>query len=324
MAVAIVLREIGGPEVLRVAEVPIGAPGPDEVRLRHTVIGVNYHDTYVRSGLYKTLTLPGIPGVEAVGVVEEVGARVSDLKPGDRVGYVTVAYGGYASERLIGADRLIRLPRDLDDRTLGAALVKSLTCVMLLTKLRPLKSGDTCLVHAAAGGVGSLLCQWAHAIGARVIGTAGSEEKAALAGKNGCDEVIRYRQESFPERVHELTKGRGVDLVYDGVGKDTFSGSLASLAMRGHLINFGQSSGAVEPFLVSRLVEKSNTLSRPILFHYIADARERQEMADTAFAALREGTIRVEVGAQFPLKEVAAAHRALESRATTGSTILIP
>jgi NADPH:quinone reductase len=324
MATAIMLREIGGPEVLRVEEVPVGAPGPDEVRLRQTVIGVNYHDTYVRSGLYKTLTLPGIPGVEAVGVVEAIGARVSDLKPGDRVGYITVGYGGYASERLIRADRLIRLPRDLDDRTLGAALVKSLTCVMLLTKLRPLKSGDTCLVHAAAGGVGSLLCQWAHHIGARVIGTAGNEEKAAIARKNGCDHVILYKRESFPERVRELTKGRGVDVAYDGVGKDTFSGSLASLAMRGHLINFGQSSGAVEPFLVSRLVEKSNTLSRPILFHYIEDPRERQEMADMAFEALRKGTIRVEIGAQFPLKDVAAAHRALESRATTGSTVLIP
>ncbi|HKE43036.1 MAG TPA: zinc-binding dehydrogenase, partial [Steroidobacteraceae bacterium] len=196
MAVVIMLREIGGPEVLRVEEVAVGAPGPDEVRLRQTVIGVNFHDTYVRSGLYKTLTLPDIPGVEAVGVVEAVGSRVTEFKPGDRAGYITVAYGGYASERLIRAERLIKLPRDLDDRALGAALVKSLTCVMLLTKLRPLKRGDTCLIHAAAGGVGSLLCQWAHHIGAHVIGTAGSEEKAAIARKNGCDDVIRYTQES--------------------------------------------------------------------------------------------------------------------------------
>ncbi|HZF25130.1 MAG TPA: quinone oxidoreductase [Steroidobacteraceae bacterium] len=324
MALGVMLREIGGPEMLRVEAVAVGTPGPDEVRLRQTVIGVNFHDTYVLSGLYKTLQLPGIPGVEAVGVVEAVGERVTDLKRDDRVGYVTGAYGAYASERLIRADRLIRLPRDLDDRTLGAVLVKALTVVMLLTKLRPLKSGDTCLVHAAAGGVGSLLCQWAHHLGARVIGTAGSDQKAAIALKNGCDHVVLYKQESFPQRVRELTQGRGVDVAYDGVGKDTFSGSLESLAMRGHLINFGQSSGAVEPFLVSRLVEKSNTLSRPILFHYIEDRRERQEIADAAFDALRKGVISAAVGGEFRLKDVAAAHRALESRATTGSTILIP
>ena len=324
MAVAIMLREIGGPEVLRLEEISVSAPGPDEIRLRQTVIGVNFHDTYVRSGLYKTLSLPGIPGVEAVGVIEEVGERVTDLKPGDHVGYVTAAYGGYADQRLMRADRVIPIPPDLNDRTVGAGLVRALTCLMLLTKLRPLKSGETCLVHAAAGGVGRLLCQWAHHLGADVIGTVSNDHKAVIALDNGCDYVILYKEEPFPQRVRELTHGRGVDVVYDGVGKDTFSGSLESLAVRGHLINFGQSSGAVPPFEVSRLAEKSNTLSRPLLFHYLEDQRERQEMANEVFMALRMGVLSVEGGAEFPLKEAAAAHRALESRQTTGSTVLIP
>ena len=324
MSVAIMLREIGGPEVLHVEEVAVAAPAPEEIQLRQTVIGVNFHDTYVRSGLYKTLSLPGIPGVEAVGIVEAVGEGVTDLKVGDRVGYVTSAYGAYADARVIRADRLIPIPPDLDDRTMGAGLVKALTAFMLLTKVRPLRSGETCLVHAAAGGVGRLLCQWAHHLGADVIGTVGNDHKAVIALDNGCDYVILYNEEPFPQRVRELTHGRGVNVVYDGVGKDTFLGSLESLAVRGHLVNFGQSSGAVEPFAVSRLAEKSNTLSRPLLFHYIEDQRERQEMADQVFGALRTGIISVEIGAEFPLKDAAAAHRALESRQTMGSTILIP
>ncbi len=324
MASAIMLREIGGPEVLHLEEVALPAPAPEEIRLRQTVIGVNFHDTYVRSGLYKTLTLPGIPGVEAVGVVEAVGERVTNLKPGDRVGYITAAYGAYADARLIGADRVIPLPPELDDRMVGAGLVKALTALMLLKKLRPLRSGDLCLVHAAAGGVGRLLCQWAHHLGADVIGTVGNDHKAVIALDNGCDYVILYNEEPFAQRVRELTHGRGVDVVYDGVGKETFSGSLESLAVRGHLINFGQSSGAVPPFAVSLLAEKSNTVSRPLLFHYLEDRRERQEMADEVFNALRTGVLRVEVGAEFPLRDAAAAHRALESRQTMGSTVLIP
>jgi NADPH:quinone reductase len=324
VASAIMLREIGGPDTLRLEEVSVDAPGPEEVQLRQTVIGVNFHDTYVRSGLYKTLSLPGIPGVEAVGVIEAVGERVTDLKPGDRVGYVTAAYGAYADARLIRADRVIPIPPELNDRTVGAGLVKALTALMLLTKLRPLKSGDMCIVHAAAGGVGRLLCQWAHHLGADVIGTVGNDHKAVIALDNGCDYVILYNEEPFAQRVRELTHGRGVDVVYDGVGKDTFSGSLESLAVRGHLINFGQSSGAVPPFAVSRLAEKSNTLSRPLLFHYLEDKAERLEMAGQVFSALRTGVISVEIGAEFPLQDAAAAHRALESRQTMGSTVLIP
>ena len=324
MSVAIMLRELGGPDVLHVEEVSVAAPAPEEVQLRQTVIGVNFHDTYVRSGLYKTLSLPGIRVSKPSAIVEAVGEGVTDLKVGDRVGYVTSAYGAYADQRVIRADRVIPIPPDLDDRTMGAGLVKALTAFMLLTKVRPLRSGETCLVHAAAGGVGRLLCQWAHHLGADVIGTVGNDHKAVIALDNGCDYVILYNEEPFPQRVRELTHGRGVNVVYDGVGKETFSGSLESLAVRGDLVNFGQSSGAVEPFAVSRLAEKSNTLSRPLLFHYIEDQRERQEMADQVFGALRTGIISVEIGAEFPLKDAAAAHRALESRQTMGSTVLIP
>jgi NADPH2:quinone reductase len=324
MVSAVLLRQTGGPEVLHVESVPLAAPAPSEILVRQTAIGVNFHDCYVRSGLYQTLPLPGIPGIEAVGVVEAVGSGVPDIAVGDRVGYVTNAYGGYAEARVIGAERVIRLPDELDDRTAAGVLLKGLTTWMLLNAVRTLEPGETCLVHAAAGGVGRLLCQWASHLGALVIGTAGSREKADIALRNGCTHVILYREEDFAARVRELTDGRGVDVVYDSVGRDTFSGSLRSLAVRGHLVNFGQSSGPVEPFTVSRLAEKSNTLSRPLLFHYIESPAERAEMAARLFEMLRTGLLRVEIGAEFPLREAARAHRAIESRSVSGSIILVP
>lgn len=324
MAMGIVLRENGGAQMLRFEPIPVGTPGPGEARLRQTAIGVNFHDVYVRTGLYKTLTLPGIPGLDAVGVVEAVGTGVRNVQPGDRVAYITAAYGAYAEERLIAADRLLPLPSEIDDRTAAAALVRGLTVWMLLSKVHPLKTKERYLVHAAAGGVGRLLCQWATHLGAYVIGTVGSEQKAATALRAGCKEVILYRHENFVPRVREATQGRGVDAVFDSIGKDTFAGSLECLALRGHLVNFGQSSGPVEAFSVSRLAEKSNTLSRPILFHYIEDPIERADMANHVFDALRSGTIVADIGAQYPLRDAAQAHRALEMRATTGSTILIP
>jgi len=324
MPMGIVIREHGGAEKLLFESVTVGQPGPDEVRLRQTAIGVNFHDVYVRSGLYKTLKLPGVPGLDAVGVVEAVGARVTNVRPGERVAYITAAYGAYVAERLIGSDRLLALPPDIDDRTAAAALMRGLTVWMLLSKVYQAKSEEWYLVHAAAGGVGRLLCQWATHLGAQVIGTAGSEAKAAMALQAGCREVILYRQQNFVQRVREVTRGRGVDAAFDSVGKDTFDGSLECLALRGHLVNFGQSSGAVEPFAVSRLAQKSNTLSRPLLFHYIEDPRERGAMAEQVFQALRSGVITADIGAQYPLRDAAEAHRALESRATTGSTLLIP
>jgi NADPH2:quinone reductase len=324
MTKGIVLRETGAPETLRYESVSVGVPAANEIKLRQTAIGVNFHDVYVRTGLYKTLNLPGIPGLEAVGAVQQIGSGVRHLKIGDRVAYVTGAYGAYAEERLIAADRVVLLPKDIDDRTAAATLLKGLTARMLLTKIHLIKSGHICLVHAAAGGIGRLLCQWATHLGAYVIGTVGSEQKAAMALMSGCKQVILYRKENFAQRVHELTQGRGASAVFDSVGRDTFDGSLQCLAIRGHLINFGQSSGTVEPLVLSRLAEKSNTLSRPVLFHYIEVFQERNDMANHVFEALRNRVISADIGAEFSLSEAAQAHRGLESRATSGSTILIP
>lgn len=318
---AIVLRKYGGPEEMKAEAVTVGKPGAGEVRLRQTVIGINFHDAYVRSGLYKTLALPGIPGIEAAGVIEVAGEGAG-FKEGDRVAYVTGGYGAYASHRLIAADKLIRLPDTIDDRTAGAMMVKGLTVQMLLTKLRPLAAGETCLVHAAAGGVGQMLTQWAHHIGATVIGTVGTEAKAVKAKANGCNHVIIYSREDFAARVTEITGGKGVQMVFDAVGADTFEGSLAVLASQGVLVNFGQSSGPIPPFAPARLAAKSNALWRPILFHYIDNPAVRQEMADALFAAVAQGIVQVEIGAEFPLEEAAEAHRVMEARATTGSTIL--
>lgn len=319
---AIVLREHGGPETLRAEPVDIPAPGTGEVLLRQTAIGVNFHDVYVRSGLYKTLTLPGVPGIEAAGVVEAAGPGVNGLRPGDRVAYVDARYGAYASRRVIRADRLVRLPAGLDERTAAAVLLKGLTVAMLLRHVYRVRPGNRVLVHAAAGGVGRLLTQWASHIGAEVIGTVGSEAKAEVARADGAHHTIVYRSENVTERVREITGGRGVNVAYDSVGRDTFAGSLASLALRGHLVNFGQSSGPVEPFSVASLAAKSITLSRPIVFHYVEDPEELQAMARELFEAIEQGTVRPDAGREFDLRDAAGAHRALEARETVGSIVL--
>jgi len=324
MAQAIVLREPGPASALRLEEVTLGAPGPGELCLRQTAIGVNFHDIYVRNGFYKTLALPGIPGIEAAGVVEAVGPGVENVRAGDLVGYVTDRYGAYASERLLPAALAIKLPRWLDDRTAAAVLVRGLTVQMLTRMVHRVEAGAHVLVHAAAGGVGRLLCQALKDIGARVIGTAGSPEKAAIARASGCQDVILYREEDFVARVRDITGGRGVDVVYDSVGKDTFMGSLDCLGMRGHLVNFGQASGAVPPFEVSRLAARSNTVSRPILFHYLIESAEREAMVARLFDALERGVLTIEGTRNFPLADAAAAHEALESRGMTGPVILVP
>lgn len=324
MPKAIMVRQYGGAEELKIEDVSVGAPGPGQVRLRQAAIGVNFHDIYVRSGLYKTLALPGIPGVEASGVVEEVGPGVTGFAPGDRAAYVTQLYGAYADVRLIDAKHLIKVPAGLEDRIVAASLVKGLTAIMLLTKLRTLTARDTCLVYAAAGGVGQVLCQMARRIGARVIGVVGTTEKVANAREAGCDEVIVRTAGDVGAQVMSLTQGRGVDIVYDSVGKDTFDTSLDVLAMQGVLVNFGQASGPVPPFPPSRLAAKSNAVWRPIVFHYLTDPAERQAMADRLFADLRSGGLKVGIGAAFPLAEAAASHRALESGATTSSIVLVP
>jgi len=324
MTRAIVLHETGGPEKLRWEAVEVGAPGAGELRIRHTAVGVNFHDTYVRSGSYRTLKLPGIPGVEAAGVVERVGPGVSGFAPGNRVCYIDEKYGGYAEARLLPARLALRIPDGLSDEAAAALTVKGLTACMLLRRVHAVRPGEKLLVHAAAGAVGQLLVRWAKHIGATVIATVGSAEKARTVRECGADEVILYREEDFVARVAELTGGEGVDVAYDGVGADTFLGSLDCLNFLGTLVNFGQSSGPVAPFPVSRLAARSNTLVRPLLFHYIRTRGELEAMAREAFAAIEAGVICATIGLRLPLPRAGEAHTALESRATSGAIVLVP
>jgi len=324
MAKAIVLREHGGPEALRLETASVGAPASGQLRIVQTAVGVNFHDCYVRSGLYRTLALPGIPGIEAAGVVEEVGADVAGFKRGDRIGYVTGSYGAYASERLLDARLAIPLPAAITNEMAASVLVRGLTVQMLTRAVHRVTAGDRVLVHAAAGGVGRMLCQALKHLGAFVIGTAGSAEKAAVARAAGCDETILYREQDFVAEVAAITEGRGVAVAYDSVGKDTFAGSLACLGVRGHLVNFGQASGPVAPFEVSRLAARSNSVTRPILFHYLADNAERNAMVRALFDALVGGVLTVEGVTRFPLSGVGHAHATLEDRRASGPAILIP
>ena len=321
---AIVLPEHGGPDHLGYESASVGAPGSGEIRLRQTAIGVNYHDVYVRSGLYKTLSLPGIPGIEAVGVVTEVGPDVTGFAVGDRVGYITNIYGAYASERVLPATLALHLPEVLDDRLAATVLLKGLTAEMLVRRVHSIEPGMTVLVHAAAGGVGRLVCQWATARGATVIGTAGSAAKRQIALDAGCADVILYREVDFVPEVMRLTNGRGVDVVYDGVGGETFYGSLDALALLGHLVHFGQSSGPVEPLAMPRLAAKSATVTRPMIFHYTQDPVRLQDMAASLFDAFATGILTAEPGQAFPLSEAGRAHAVLESRTATGPLILVP
>ena len=324
MAEAIILREHGGPGMLRAKAIEVGAPGPGELRIRQTAIGVNFHDCYVRSGLYRTLALPGVPGIEAAGVVEAVGEGVSGFAVGDRIGYVTAGYGAYASHRLLPASLALPLPKGMSDALAASVLLKGLTAEMLVRQVHRVAPGQTLLVQAAAGGVGRLLCQWAAHLGATVIGTVGSEAKAAIARANGCHHVILYREEDFVARVKEITVGRGVDAVYDSVGHDTFDGSLDCLAPRGHLVNFGQSSGPIPPFAITRLAAKSNSLTRPMVFHYTAERPALEAMAESLFAAISSGAVRAETGHALPLADAARAHELLESRQAEAPLILLP
>lgn len=324
MPTAIVLRAHGPAAELRPEPVDVGDPGPGELRFRQTAIGVNYHDVYVRSGLYRTLDLPGIPGIEAVGVVEAIGPGVHGFEIGERVGAITPRYGAYAALRLLPADLAMRLPETLDDVAAASVLLKGLTAEMLLRRVHPVRAGEVVLIHAAAGGVGRLLVQWARALGATVIGTAGSEAKAAIASAAGAHHVIRYREQDVAAEVAQVTAGRGVDVVYDSVGADTFEGSLDALATRGHLVSFGQSSGPAAPLTMARLAARSLTVSRPIVFHFLADPPMRAEMARATFAALADGTLTIETGRVLPLREAAAAHELLESRTVAGPIVLVP
>jgi len=321
---AIVLHEAGDPDQLRFEDVSVASPGPGEVQIQHTAIGVNFHDVYVRSGLYTTLPLPGVPGLEAAGVVIATGPGATRFKAGDRVAYITKQYGAYSTARVIDENLLIPVPDSISDVLAAAHLIKGLTAYALSHDVYAVKPGDHVLVHAAAGGVGSLLCQWAAAKGAIVIGTVGSARKAELAVKQGCSHVILYREQDFVKRVEEITRGEGVQVAYDSVGRDTFFGSLACLARSGHLANFGQSSGPVPPFEVSQLFPRSNSVSRLSLFAHLYRADARHRLAQQLFSALLDGTLNPGPIEQFKLAEAPDAHRALESRERLNSLVLIP
>jgi NADPH:quinone reductase len=321
---AIRIHKTGGPEVLTWESVDVGAPGKGEVRVRHTAIGVNFIDTYQRSGHYP-LTLPSGLGTEAAGVVEAVGPGVDGLRPGDRVASCTAPLGAYSTERIVPADRLVKLPEGIEDRTAAAMMLKGLTVQYLLRQTFPLKGSETILFHAAAGGVGLIACQWARALGVTMIGTVSSDAKAELARQHGCAQTIVYTRENFVDRVKEITGGKGVPVVYDSVGKDTFPGSLDCLSPRGMFVSFGSSSGAVPPFNIMLLSQKGSLYAtRPTLFTYASSHDKLNAMASELFALVKAGKIKPDARQTFALKDAADAHRSLESRRTTGATLLLP
>lgn len=321
---AIIVRRHGGPEVLEWVRDDPGAPGPGEVLVRHTAVGLNFIDVYHRTGLYM-LDLPFVPGSEGAGVVEGVGEGVDDFRVGDRVAYTSNGpEGAYREARVLPAARLVHLPDEIDEETAAAIMVKGCTVEYLVRRTHAVQAGEVVLLHAAAGGVGLLATQWLAALGATVIGTAGSEEKAALAREHGCAHTILYREQSVPQRVREITEGRGVDVVYDSVGKDTWEGSLDSLKPRGLMVTFGNASGAVPPFSPLVLAKKGSLfITRPTLRDYYASREDTAEGCAALFDMVVSGKIRPHVGARYPLREAAEAHRALEARATVGSTVLL-
>jgi len=324
MAHAIRIHQTGGPEVMQWEDVSVGNPGPGEARVRHTAVGLNYIDTYHRSGLYKVPLPTGI-GSEAAGVVEAVGPGVTDVKVGDRVAYSGGPIGAYCEARLMPVDRLVKLPDGISDRVAATLMLKGLTVQYLLRQTYPLKSGETILLHAAAGGIGLIACQWARALGVTVIGTVGSDDKAALAKANGCTHTIVYTRESFVERVKELTGGKGVPVVYDAVGKDTFPASLDCLSPRGLFVSFGNASGAIPLFDILLLSQKGSLyVTRPTLYTYAAKRADLLKMADEMFSMVLAGKIKNDARQTYALKDAAQAHRDLQSRKTTGSTVLLP
>ena len=321
---AIRFSTAGGPEVLRLEDVELPAPRPGEVRVRHTAIGVNFIDTYQRSGLYP-VSLPSGLGLEAAGIIEVVGEGVADRRPGDRVVYCSGPIGAYAEANNVPADRVVKLPAGLSDQIAAASLLKGMTAQYLLKRTYAVQPGQTILFHAAAGGVGLIACQWAKHLGATVIGTVGADDKIALARANGCTHVVNTRTEDWNKEVRAITAGEGVPVVYDSIGKDTFEGSLDCLAVRGMLVSFGNSSGAVPPFAPGILSGKGSLyLTRPTLTHYTRTARELQDTANDLFAVIQSGAVKITINQRFPLAKAREAHEALHSRGTTGATILMP
>jgi NADPH2:quinone reductase len=324
MPKAIRIHENGGPEVMRFEEVEIGRPGPGEVLLSQAAVGLNYIDVYHRNGLYP-VELPSALGMEGAGRIEEVGEGVTELAPGDRVAYASGPLGAYAEQRVMSAARLVKLPDGIDDRSAAAMMLQGMTVRYLLRETYRVQPRQTVLWHAAAGGVGLIACQWLKALGVTVIGTAGSDEKAELAKAHGCAHVINYRQENFVERVRELTDGVGVPVVYDSVGKDTWEGSLDCLQPRGLMVSFGNASGPVPPVNLVQLSQKGSLyVTRPTLAHYTATREDLLACAGELFEQVLSGAVKIEVNHTYPLADAAQAHRDLEARKTTGSTVLLP
>jgi NADPH2:quinone reductase len=321
---AIRIHEHGGPEVLRWEAVEVPSPGPGEIRIRHTAVGLNFIDVYYRTGLYQAPSLPFTPGSEAAGVVEEVGEGVQEFKPGDRVAYGSAGLGAYSEQRLVAADRVVHLPEGIDDASAAAMMLKGMTAQYLLRRTYRVQAGDTILIHAAAGGVGKIVVQWAKHLGATVIGTVGSEEKAEQVRQLGCDHVILYDREDFIARTREITDGRGVNVVYDSVGQTTFLKSLDCLRPLGMMVSFGQSSGKIAPFDVGLLAQKGCLfLTRPNLFTYTTARADLVATANELFEVVQSGKVHIDIGQQLPLREAATAQQALEARQTTGSTVLL-
>ena len=324
MTHAIRIHQHGGPEVMKWEAVEVGNPGEKEIRIRHTAIGLNYIDTYHRTGLYK-IPLPSVIGREAAGVVEAVGSAVTDLKVGDRVAYAATPIGSYSEARLMAADRVVKIPAGVSDQQAASIMLKGITAQYLLKRTYPVKAGETILFHAAAGGVGLILCQWAKHLGATVIGTVGSDEKAKLASAHGCDHVINYSTEDFVARVAEITGGKKCAVVYDGVGKDTFMKSLDCLRPRGMMALFGNASGKVELFDLGLLAAKGSLyITRPTADTHIATREDLVATTNDLFDVVARGIVKVEINQTYPLKDAAQSHRDLEARKTTGSTVLLP
>ncbi|CAO2820983.1 unnamed protein product [Amaranthus hypochondriacus] len=324
MVKAIRIHEFGGPEVLKWEDVEVGVPKEGEIRVRNKAIGLNFIDIYFRKGVYKSSIMPFIPGMEAVGEVVAVGPGLTGRQVGDLVAYAGSPMGAYAEEQILPADRVVPVPSSIDPITAASVMLKGLTAHYLLRRSFKVEAGHTVLVHAAAGGVGSLLCQWANSLGATVIGTVSTKEKAIQAKEDGCHHVIIYKEEDFVSRVKDITAGQGVEVVYDSVGKDTFQGSLDCLKLRGYMVLFGQSSGAPDPVPVSAIASKSLFLTRPTLMHYTVTRDELLEAAGELFENVALGVLRVRVNHKFLLSQAAEAQTALENRQTTGSIVLIP
>lgn len=321
---AIQIYETGGPEVMKWEQVEVGDPGEGQVRLKQTAVGLNYIDVYFRTGGYPQDTFPFTPGMEGAGVVEAVGPGVTDFKEGDRVGYA-MALGAYAETRIAPVNRLVKLPDDIDDKTGAAMMLKGMTASYLLRRTYEVGPGTTMLFHAAAGGVGLIVCQWAKHLGATMIGTVGSDEKAELAKAHGCAHTINYKTENFVERVRELTDGEGVDVVYDSVGKDTFPDSLDCLKDFGLWATFGQSSGPLPELNMGMLAQKGSLYAtRPTLATHIATRERLNELSGALFDVVRNGDVKIEINQTYALKDAVQAHKDLEGRKTTGSTVLLP